>query len=73
MAPTSMQKHIGNKRPDDGNAYVMQTADFRKANGIGNKSVLIYKCFRLVRIEKKDFEQEYTNIDQNEQPVYNRV
>lgn len=73
MAPTSMQKHIGNKRPDDGNAYVMQTADFRKADGIGDKTVLVYKCFRLVRVKKKDFKQEDPNIDHNEQPVYYRV
>ena len=68
VQPPPVQKHIGKKRPENGNPEFIKAVNFCHSYLIRYKSVVKNHHFRLLAVEHKHFKHKNSHIGYNQQP-----
>jgi hypothetical protein len=71
MAPTAMQEHICEKRPEDSDPELINIFKSRKPYLIRNQPVPEKKCFCLLVVKHENLKHEYTHIEDDKDPIDN--
>ena len=71
MSPSSMQKHIGKKWPQNVGAQLIYASNPGKTDMIGNQTVFENHLFRLLAVEYKNTEKKNSHIDKDQHDIDN--